>query len=176
MPENPIEQLAAQLADRAVGAGATAADVVVREAEEFSTTLRLGKLESLKEAASKALGLRVFLGSRSASSYSSDFSPASLERLVDRTLAMAKVTSEDPASGLPDREWLGRHEGDLKLYSSDVSELSTEDGIRIARRAEEAALSRDSRIKNSEGAWFEASVGTKAYASSLGFRGSYRSS
>lgn len=168
--------MAAELAERAVRAGATAADTVVREADEFSTTLRLGKIESLKEAASKALGLRVFLGARSATAFSSDFSLPSLERLVQRALAMAQVTSEDPASGLPEREWLGRYAGDLELFSADVTELSTEARIDYARRAEQAALSADPRIRNSEGAWFEASWGAKAYANSLGFCGSYRSS
>ncbi len=156
--------------------GATAADAVVREADEFSTVVRLGEIESLKEAASKGLGLRVLAGTRSATSYSSDFSEDSIRRLVERTLEMARVTSEDPASGLPERERLGRHAEDLGLYSEDVRELSTEQRIDFARRAERAALAADPRIKNSEGAWFEASWGTKAYANSLGFSGSYRSS
>jgi PmbA protein len=176
MSENALEQLAIELVARAMHAGATAADVVVREADEFSTVLRLGKIESLKEAASKALGLRAFFGTRSATSFSSDFSAASLARLVERTLAMARATSEDPASGLPAAELLGRHAGELELFSPEVGELSTDDRIQFARRAEEAALAADRRIQNSEGAWFEASWGTKAYANSLGFAGSYRSS
>jgi len=176
MPNNQLEQIATDLVQRATRAGATAADVVVQEGDEFSTAVRLGKIESLKEAASKALGLRVFLGVRSATSFSSDFSAASLDRLVGRTLAMARATSEDAASGLPEPGLLGRYEGDLQLYGEDVAELPTEERIRQARRAEEAALSFDPRIKNSEGSWFEAGAGTKAYANSLGFVGSYRSS
>ena len=171
---NPLEQIACDLVDRAKGAGATSADVVAREADEFSTTLRLGKIESLKEAASKALGLRVLLGIRSASSFSSDFSDSALGRLVERTIAMAKVTSEDPASGLPEPSQLGYYAGDLALFSSDVEALSTEERILLARRAEEAALGADPRIQNSEGAWFEASQGTMVYANSLGFARSYR--
>ena len=169
-----LEQIASDLVDRATRAGATAADVVVREGDEFSTTVRLGKIESLKEAASKALGLRAFLGARSATAFSSDFSPQSLSRLVERTIAMARVTSEDPASGLPDRELLGSYTGDLELYSADVGELGTGARISMARRAEEAALAADPRIRNSEGASFEASQAAKAYANSLGFAGSYR--
>ena len=176
MSEAQLEQIASGLVKRAVRAGATAADVVVRETDEFSTSLRLGKVERLKEAASKSLGLRVFMGARSAGTYSSDFSTASLERLVERTIAMAKVTSEDPASGLPESGLLGRYTGDLELYSEDVAKLSTETRISYARRAEEAALAADSRIKNSEGASFEATLGSKAYANSLGFTGSYRGS
>ncbi len=176
MANNQLEQIASDLVARAVRGGATAADAVAREGDEFSTTLRLGKIENLKEAASKAVGLRALLGARSATTFSSDFSESSLARLVERTLAMARVTSEDPASGLPDAALLGRYEGDLQLYSGDVAELTTEDRIEYARRAEAAALQADARIKNSEGAWFEASVGTRAYANSLGFVGSYRGS
>jgi PmbA protein len=176
MNETHLEEIAAELVERATRAGATAADALVREADEFSTCVRLGKIESLKEAESKALGLRVFLGVRSATSFSSDFSPQSLDRLVGRTLAMAQATSEDPASGLPEPELLGRHPGDLELFSPDVTELSAEYKIDYARRAEQAALDADGRIKNSEGAWFESSWGSKAYANSSGFCGSYRSS
>ena len=123
-----LEQVARDLVDRAKRAGATSADVVVREADEFSTTLRLGKIESLKEAASKALGLRVLLGIRSASSFSSDFSEQSLGRLVERTIAMVRVTSEDPASGLPEASQLGCYPGDLALFSSDINRSPSKTG------------------------------------------------
>ena len=176
MSETQLEKIGLELVEQATRAGATAADAVVREGDEFTTVLRLGKIENLKEASSKALGLRVFRGTRSATSYSSDFSPDSLQKLVERTLAMAKVTSEDPASGLPERELLGRSTENLELYSEDVARLSVDDRIALARRAEEAALGADPRIKNSEGAWFEASLGAKAHTNSLGFVGSYRSS
>lgn len=176
MVETQLEQVGVELVNRAMRAGATAADVIVREGDEFSTTLRLGQIESLKEATSKTLGLRVFLHARNATSFSSDFSRESLERLVERTIAMARATSEDPASGLPDRDAVGCYPGDLELYSADIAGLSTDDRIQIARRAEEAALSADPRIRNSEGASFESSLGTKAYVNSLGFSGSYRSS
>jgi PmbA protein len=176
MPQDQLEQIAQDLVRRALAAGATAADATVREGDEFSTTIRLGQIESLKEAGSKVLGLRVFLGTRSASSYSSDFSPAAIERLVGRTLAMARVTSDDPANGLPDAAELGCYPGDLQLYSPDLAEISAEERIAVARRAEKAALDADARIMNSEGAGVETGIGSKAYANSLGFVASYRSS
>ncbi|MDE3178614.1 MAG: TldD/PmbA family protein [Acidobacteriota bacterium] len=171
-----LEQIAQDLVKRAVRAGASAADALVREAEEFSATVRMRQIESLKEAASKELGLRIFKGTRSASSFSQDFSPRSLERLVARTLAMANATSEDPAAGLPEADRLGSYDGDLGLFDPDVSSLPTEDRIGLARRGEEAALGADPRIQNSEGSTFEATSGRKAYASSAGFVGSYASS
>ncbi|MGH9447638.1 MAG: PmbA/TldA family metallopeptidase, partial [Terriglobia bacterium] len=98
MAQDQLEQIASDLVGRAMRAGATAADVIIREREEFSAVIRMRQIESLKEAATKALGLRAFMGTRSASAYSQDFSPHALERLVARTLAMAQATSEDPAS------------------------------------------------------------------------------
>ena len=43
--------------------GATAAECVVREGDEFSTLVRLGQVETLKEAGSRSIGVRVFLAS-----------------------------------------------------------------------------------------------------------------
>ena len=168
MAERDLEQIAKDLVDKAKAAGASAADVVALEGEEFSTVLRLGQIEKLKEASSKGLGLRVFIGTQSASAYSSDFSPSSLNMLVERTLEMARETSEDPASSLPEAGLLGSYKGDLQLHCSDVAALATEERIAWARRAEEAAMAVDPRIRNSEGAWYESNVGTKVYASSAG--------
>jgi PmbA protein len=176
MGQDHLEQTAQELVERAMRAGATAADVVVREGDEFSAVVRMRHIESLKEAASRALGLRAFAGRRSASTYSQDFSHRSLEKLVDRTLEMARATSEDPASGLAEATRLGRYSGELEIYFPDVARLSTEERLDWARRAEQAALDADPRIQNSEGGSFEASSGTKAYANSLGFVGSYSSS
>ena len=61
--------------------GASSAEAVVREGDEFSTTVRLGQVETLKESGSRAVGIRVFFGKRAASTYSSDFSRAGLDRM-----------------------------------------------------------------------------------------------
>ena len=72
--ETDLRELAQDIVRRAVSGGATAAECVVREGDEFSTVVRLGQVETLKESGSKAIGLRVFYGQRAASTYSSDFS------------------------------------------------------------------------------------------------------
>ena len=50
----------------------------------------------------QAIGVRVFFGQRAASTYSSDFSKAGLDRMVSSALELAKITSEDPFGGIPD--------------------------------------------------------------------------
>ncbi len=174
--ETDLREIATDVVARAMKAGASAAEAVVREGSEFSTLVRLGQVETLKEAGSRAVGLRVFLGQRVASTYSSDFSHEGIERLVKGALDLARVTSEDPYAGLPEPSQLGSLPGDLKLYYDDVYSLPPEQRIDYARRAEKAALETDPRIKNSDGGSFDASTGRKVLANSLGFIGDYRRS
>jgi PmbA protein len=174
--ETDLRDLAQDIVRRAMSGGATAAECVVREGDEFSTLVRLGQVETLKESGSKAIGLRVFHGQRAASTYSSDFSRASLHRMVKSALELAKLTSEDPFSGIPEPSQLGAINGDLDLYSADVYSLPGEERISYARRGEKAALDYDPRIKNSEGGSFDAATGHKVLANSHGFVGEYRRS
>jgi PmbA protein len=168
-----LKEIATDVVKRAMAGGASAAETVVRDGTEFSTVVRLGEVETLKESGSKAIGVRVFFGCRAASTYSSDLSPAGLQRMVDSALALARVTSEDPFAGLPDAGEQGMAAGDLDLYHADVYSLSTADRIDYARRAEKAALTADARIRNSEGGSFDAATGHKVFAASTGFMGEY---
>src|SRR5437868_2848778 len=184
MPETVVEQqvetdlkeLAQDIVRRAVTQGASSAECVIREGDEFSTLVRLGQVETLKESGSKAIGVRVFYGQRSASTYSSDFSRAGLDRMLKSALELAKITSEDPFGGIPEVSQLGSLKGDLDLYHEDVYSLPGTQRIEYARRAEKAALDFDPRIKNSEGGSFDAATGRKVLANSHGFVGEYRRS
>src|SRR5437879_12709199 len=171
-----LKELAKDIVGRAMSGGATAAECVIREGDEFSTLVRLGQVETLKEAGSRSIGVRVFYGQRAASTYSSDFSRAGLDRMLKSALELAKITSEDPFGGIPEPSQLGSLSGDLDLYSADVYSLPGEERIAYARRAEKAALDFDARIKNSEGGSFDAATGHKILANSHGFVGEYRRS
>jgi PmbA protein len=174
--ETDLQQLAADVVGRAMQRGASAAEAVISEGTEFSTLVRLGEVETLKEAGSRAAGLRVFLGKRAASTHTSDLSQEGIEQMISSALELARVTSEDPHAGLPAPEQLGTIPGDLELYYDDVYSLSGPDRIDYARRAERAALDADKRITNSEGGSFDAATGRKILANSLGFVNQYRRS
>src|ERR1700722_1592571 len=149
--ETDLRELAQDIVARAMSGGATAAECVIREGDEFSTVVRLGQVETLKESGSKAIGMRVFYGQRAASTYSSDFSRAGLDRMVTSALALAKITSEDPFGGIPPADQLGQLSGNLDLYHEHFYSLPGPARIAYARRAEKAALDFDPRIKNSDG-------------------------
>lgn len=154
--------------------GATEADVVIVDGENLSVQVRLGAVDRLSKAREKRLGLRVFVGKRSASTSTSDFSSASLHQLVEETCTLARAVVEDQVSGLPAAEEMAKEQPDLDLH--DTTRLDTDRQIELARRAESAAMAADERITNSEGADFDSSSGRIVLANSHGFVGEYRSS
>jgi PmbA protein len=168
--------LAQEIVRRALAGGATDAECTIAEGEEFSANVRMRELENLKEAGSRGAGLRILRGKHTGSSYTSDLSAEGLERLVRSAIELADITTEDPHAGLPDPGEFGAVAGDLGLYSADVATLATELKIETAKRAEEAALSADARISNSEGASFDNHVGGHFFANSRGFAGQYQTS
>ena len=160
----------------ALDRGATDAECTLAEGEEFSALVRMRSLETLKDAGSRAAGLRVLVGQRVGSSYTSDLSAEGIRKLVDSAIELAAISSEDPHAGLPDPSELGKLAGDLQLFSADVNTLDTDHRIEQARQTEEAAFAADPRITNSEGASFSAYSGERLFANSRGFLGSYRTS
>lgn len=172
-----LNSVASDVLTRALKSGASDAEVVVYEGEEFSTLVRLGQVEQLKESGSRAIGLRVFLGQRTASTSSSDVSPAALRRLVEGAVTLARITSEDPFVGLPERDEFGQHSAaEQYLYFPDVHEQPPADRIRIAREVEAAAMAYDTRIQNTGGGDFDTATSHKILMNSRGFTGEYRRS
>ena len=167
-------QLASEVLTMAKRTGATEADVVIADGENLSVQIRLGAVDRLSKAREKRLGLRIFVGKRSATTSTSDFSTESLSRLVTETCTLAKAVVEDPVSGLPAADQMATEQPDLDLY--DETKLETDQQIELARRAEAAAMATDERITNSEGADFDSSSGRVVLGNSHGFVGEYRSS
>jgi PmbA protein len=160
----------------ATRAGAAAADAVLVESSAFAAGVRLGEIEKLTDARERRLGLRVFAGASSAISATADLTPSGLERFAADTVALARVTAADALSGLPDRAALATDRPDLDLWDEAATAPNPDDALAKARAAEGAALGADPRLSNSEGAEFSQDASTIAYASTLGFAGSYRRS
>ena len=167
-------QLAIDLLAKAKRGGATEADIIIADGETFSVQVRLGAVDRLTKAREKHLGLRVFVGKRSASTSTSDFSVDSLDRLVTETCTLAKAVVEDQVSGLPAADQMAGERPDLDLY--DPTRLNAEQQIELAKRVEAAAMSMDERVTNSEGGDFDSSSGRVVLGNSHGFLGEYQSS
>ena len=165
-------ELLVSVLKRAAQRGATAADGFLVEEGHFSASVRLGEVETVTHARDQRLSLRVFVGKASAAASTSDLSRDSLDRVVDEATALARITAEDPNAGLPEpAELIGRLP-DLDLEDGG-SDLTPEEKIEVARRAEAAALESDPRIGNSEGAEYFDRRARYAYATSHGFAQGY---
>ena len=175
MSEN-LEELAAAAVKRALALGASDAECTASEGAEFSVSVRKGEIEKLKEAGSKAVGLRVLIGKRQGSAYTSDMTTDGVESMIRSAIELANITTEDPFAGMPEASELGTIKGDLKLFYEETAQVPADHKIEYARRAEAASLAADPRIANSEGAGFGSYAGSRTFANSRGFTGSYRTS
>ncbi|MBB4086294.1 TldD/PmbA family protein [Sphingomonas carotinifaciens] len=159
------------IVSRARAAGADAADAVFAADAALDVSVRLGKLEDVGRSESEELGLRVFVGRRSASVSTSDLSGDAFDRMVERALAMAREAPEDPWAGLAPQDRL-LHGTPPLLDLDDGGEASPESLRDAALAAEDAALA-VAGVTNSEGGGASASRSVYALATSHGFAGGY---
>lgn len=154
---------------RAVRAGATAADAVYGGSASRDVSVRLGKLEDVGSAEGAEIGLRVFVGSRSATASTSDFSGTSIDALIERTVAMARLAPEDKFAGLAPEELLTS--GPFAVFdTNDGQDVSPEALKARALAAEDAALAVQG-VTNSQGGSASVGYGVSAIATSAGFAG-----
>ena len=165
--------LLTDLVARARRAGADAADAVLFEAAALQVTHRLGKPEDLERSEGRDLGLRAFVGRRSAVVSSNDFEPRSFDALVERAVAMARAAPEDPYAGLADPDLVAKSWPELEL--DDGEEPSADALYAQAAACEEAALAVPG-VTNSEEAGASWSRSAIALAASNGFAGCYAAS
>ncbi len=165
------ESRVADLVAAARRAGADAADAVYFRNQSTEVQVRLGALEDVGRSDGEEIGLRLFVGKRSASVSSSDLSPEALSALVERAAAMAREAPEDEYAGLApaDRLLTGAA---IDIDGDDGADPSPATLKERALAAEEAARAVPG-ITNSEGAGASAGRTAMALATSTGFvRGS----
>ena len=164
--------IAESLVERAMAVGATAADALYSANLSSSVEVRLGELDSVSRSEGEEIGLRLFVGQRSATVASSDLSDEALGILVERCLAMANEAPEDRYAGLAPEELLAL--GELPILDSEDSREPDASELRAAAlEAEKAALAVPGTT-NSTGASASASASMIALATSGGFSGAYR--
>ena len=172
LPQDRARSTAQSLVDRAIGAGATAADVLYVGDQSSAVQVRLGEIENVNRSEGEEIGLRLFVGQRSASAASSDLSDEALAILVERCLAMATEAPEDSFAGLAPSDRLQR--GALPaLDCDDPAEPDPDALFSRALEAEKAALA-VAGVTNSSGSGASVSASTIALATSGGFSGAYR--
>jgi PmbA protein len=172
-PKTDLLSLAERLVAFGKTCGADEIEVGVGDSEEFSVDVRMGDIESLVEAGSRAMGLRVIKDGKTAFASSSDLTEETLARLVRNAVERAQLSNRDPFAGLPELSNLPVDPESLDLYDPEVQALDSIIKIDLALETERTALS-DKRITNSFGASFGTHEIRSVLASSNGFSGEFR--
>lgn len=166
--------LAERLMKQARAAGADEAEVFLSEGTNFSTRVRHGQVETVTEATTRGLSLRVFLDQRVARASASDLRQASVDGLARRAVERARHANQDPCAGLPEKFGTPVAAEELNLYDPLVEALTAKENIARAQETEAVGLRLDPRIKNSGGAGFSVHRSRVHLANTHGFQGGYQ--
>lgn len=103
-----LDALTAQMLDAAKRAGADAADAMAVRGTSLSVDVRAGMLEEAQREEGTDIGLRVFIGQRTAIVSASDTSSRTLAEMAERAVAMAREAPQNPYAGLADESQLAK--------------------------------------------------------------------
>lgn len=173
--QDQLKEIARDMLRFAREKGASDSVVEISEGQGLSVTVRKGKVETIEQNKDKGIGVTIYLGEgkaiRRGNASTSDFSTKALRDTVEAAYNIARFTAEDPAAGLPDEEMLEKSPRDLALFHP--WQLSAEEAVALALRAEASAFAVDKRITNSDGASTFAQQSHFVLANSRGFIAGY---
>jgi PmbA protein len=169
--QDQLKQLAQDVLRFAREQGGTDAAVEISEGSGLSVSVRKSKIETIEQNKDKGIGVTVFVGKKRGNASTSDFSSTSLRATVEAAYNIARFTADDDAAGLADEALLEREPRDLQLFYP--WNITTEEAVVLAQRAEAASFQVDPRITNSEGAGVHVQQSHFVSANSRGFMGGY---
>ncbi len=168
-PVAALEAVAAAAVERARRAGADQAEAVVQGSRAFTVRVSGGQVESLKQSATRGLGLRVIVNGAVGFVSSTDLRNETLDDLARRAVALARFSTPDPANAMPAPEEAGDAPAhDLSLFDPAVLELPAERKIAMALELERLALGYDPRVTRVDSANLTSRDGATALVNSHG--------
>ena len=99
--ETDDKKIVDKMLSAAKKAGADEADVSFIKGHGLDVQVRLGKVESAERSEDYQVGMRVFVGRRSASISTGQLDDENIAELAERAVSMAKIAPEDPYASWP---------------------------------------------------------------------------
>ncbi|WFM72590.1 metalloprotease PmbA [Halomonas sp. CKK8] len=149
--------------------GADACEVGASVDQGVGVSVREGEVETVELSRDQGIAVTVYVGQRKGSASSSDAGEASVRAVVEKALAIARHTGEDPASGLADARLMATDLPDLDVHHPWP--LTIDEATDLALRCESAGRGM-AGIRSSDGASLSSGEGVRVYANSHGFLGS----
>ncbi len=169
--EQKYTNIGKDLVAKAKNLGVDAAEVYIIQSQDLSIEVSNGEIETLKNAESKGMGIRVFKDEGMGYAFSSDFSNSALETVVQQAVANSAIVEKDPFNKMPD----GFYDyPKLDLYDPEIVSTDLEDKINLAKEIELAAKAEDKRITITENSTYQDSVYSITIVSSHGLEAVYK--
>lgn len=169
--QDQLKDIASDILKHARELGATDAATEISEGDGLSVSVRRDEVETIEHNRDKTVGVTVFVGNKRGNASTSDFSAKAIRDTVAAAHNIARFTAEDDCAGLAEAELLERAPRDLDLFHP--WNLSADEAVELARRAERAAFETDAHIENSDGASVSAQHSQFVLATSRGFMGGF---
>jgi PmbA protein len=166
-PANPeLLDIAARIADRAEPGEQIEAFV----ARSTSTSVKAygGEVESLTQATSAGVGVRVVVDHRQGFAYAGTLDEAVVLDALAEARDNASFGEPDEFNGLATPD--GVEEADLDLWPAGLADVPTADKVALALDLERATIGRDPRVNGVRVAMYSDSLGEGAVATSTGIR------
>ncbi|HAG07981.1 MAG TPA: TldD/PmbA family protein, partial [Desulfotomaculum sp.] len=158
--------------EEAKKAGAKEAEAYLNEASELTIEVRNDKIETMKLARDKGLGLRVFIAGRTGFAFCTELTPGVLRELTREAVANAGQANADLNNLLPQKAPVYPS---LDLYDPEIRKAPVEEKVELARRMEKIALAYDARIKIIESSAYQDEESETLIVNSSGVAAAYRS-
>lgn len=166
-----LKNLATKVVAQAKTLGATAVEVDAGTSFGFAVNVRENQVETIEHSNGKELSVTVYFDKNTGSAGTSDFSDAAITAMLEKACYIARFTNPDPFVGLADRALIAYdcQCSDLDIYHP--WQISVDEAIDLAKKAEKVGFAYDKRIINSEGAAVDTYQAFDVYANSLDFCG-----
>lgn len=163
----PAAREALEVATAAAGRAGNGEEVeaFVQDLTQTDVTVYAGRVESLKSARTRGLGVRVVSQGRLGYAWSADLSDEAVRKTVEDARANAAVATPDEANALP-RPAKGKE--DLPIFDPSAPEVPADRKVGIALDLEARVLKGDDRIRSVESTDYADFIGHVAVASTAG--------
>ncbi len=161
--------LCAQAVERSRAHGAQVADACAESSRAFTVRVHGGTVDTLKQSGTLGLGVRAIVNGGVGFTSGTDVTPAGIDDLARRAVALARFATPDEANGAPlPGETGDDFSQDLELFDPAALELSPERKIEMALELERLTLAADRRVTRTDGASLSSAGGAFALVNSHG--------
>lgn len=141
--ESGFKTTAENAVQKALQLGAGMAEAYLGNSKELVIEVRNGEVETMKLAADRGMGIRVFADGSTGFAFTSDLGDTAVDEMIGQALANARSAAPDPRRTLPKPSPAYPQ---LDLYDPAIREATVEHKIKMARTMEKEARAFDNRV------------------------------